>query len=282
MIFTIEPQNFKAIFADKFEDFDVGWQRLRAFGPTLGQVLITTDGARWRHQRSLLRPVFTRRQISDYRFFQQDIDTLITKIPRDGSTINLAPLFHTHAVNLATKLLFDEPMSTLNPEFHSKPERFVDAVRETNRGMEMRLRTGRLLSLMPRDHPYETAKDILHEYADAFVRKAVGYRKSWEQGGAESNEKGEDRYVFLRELAKESDDPLQLRNHMLGMFLVGSESTASFLTSSLSVLSNRQDLWAKMRSEVLNMGDAEPSYERIKTLTTLNYVMNEGKIFHLS
>ena len=282
MIFTIEPENFKAIFADKFEDFDVGWQRLRAMGPVLGEVLITSDGARWHHQRALLRPAFNRRQISDHKFFQQDLDTLIAQIPRDRSTINLAPLFKTYAINLATRLLFDEPMSTLNPEFDSKPERFGDAARETNRGMEIRLRSGRLLPLLPRDHPFEAAKDILHEYADAFVRKAVEYRKIWEQGGAEQNEKGEDRYVFLRELAKESDDPLDLRNNMLGMLLVGSESTATMLTSALSVLSNRQDLWAKMRSEVLNIREVEPSYERIRALTTLNYVLNEGNIFRSS
>lgn len=282
MMFTIEPENFKAIFADKFEDFDVGWQRLRAMGPVLGEVLITSDGARWHHQRALLRPAFNRRQISDYRFFQQDLDTFIAEIPRDRSTINLAPLFKTHAINLATRLLFDEPMSTLNPEFDSKPERFGDAARETNRGMEMRLRTGRFLPLMPRDHPFEAAKDVLHEYADAFVRRAMEYRKIWEQGGAEQDENGEDRYVFLRELAKDSDDPLDLRNNMLGMLLVGSESTATILTSALSVLSHRQDLWAKMRSEVLSMSEVEPSYERIRALTTLNYVMNEGNIFCLS
>ena len=276
-IYTCEPENFKAILADKFGDFDVGWHRLRAMRPVLGEVLITTDGARWHHQRALLRPAFNRRQISDYRFFQPDIETLISKIPRDRSTINLAPLFNVHAINLATRLLFDEPMSTLNREFDSKPERFVSAVRETNRGMELRLRAGRLLPFMPRDKSYEAAKDILHEYADAFVRKAMGYRKAWEKDGTESHENGEDRYVFLRELAKDSEDPLDLRNNMLGMLLVGSESTASFLTSSLWALSHRQDIWAQMRSEVLSIGDADLNYERMKTLTTLNNVMNEGK-----
>ena len=281
-MFTIEPENFKAIFADKFEDFDVGWQRLRAMGPVLGEVLITSDGALWQHQRNLLRPAFNRRQISDYPFFQQDLDDFIAKIPRDGSTINLAPLFKTLAINLATRLLFDEPMSALNPEFHSKPERFAEAARETNRGMEIRLRTGRLLPLLPRDHAFEAAKDVLHEYGDAFVRRAVEYRKKWEQGEAERSEKGEDRYVFLRELAKESENPRDLRDNLLGMLMVGSESTATILTSALSVLSNRQDLWAKMRSEVLDMREAEPNYERIRALTTLNHVMNEGNIFRLS
>lgn len=280
-MFTIEPENFKAIFADKFEDFDVGWQRLRAMRPVLGEVLITSDGALWHHQRNLLRPAFNRRQISDYKFFQHDLDEFIAKIPRDGSTINLAPLFKTLGYDSATRLLFDEPMSTLNPEFDSKPERFLDAVRETNMGMEIRLRTGRLLPFIPRDHAFEAATNVLHEYGDAFVRRAVEYRKIWEQGGAETSEKGEDRYVFLRELAKESENPQDLRDNLLGMLLVGSESTATMLTSALSVLSNRQDLWAKMRSEVLDMREDEPSYERVRALTTLNYVMNEGIIFRL-
>ena len=282
MLFTIEPENFKAIFADKFEDFDVGWQRLRAMRPVLGEVLITSDGALWHHQRNLLRPAFNRRQISDYRFLQQDLDEFIAKVPRDGSTINLAPLFKTLGYNAATRLLFDEPMATLNPEFNSKPERFTEAVRETNRGMEIRLRTGRLLPLMPRDHAFEAAREVLHEYGDAFVRRAVEYRKKWEQGETEKSEKGEDRYVFLRELAKESEDPSDLRDNLLGMLLVGSESTATMLTSALSVLSNRQDLWAKMRSEVLDMREVEPSYERVRALTTLTYVLNEGIIFRVS
>ena len=32
-LFTVEPGNIKAIFSDRFDDFDVGWLRLRAFAP---------------------------------------------------------------------------------------------------------------------------------------------------------------------------------------------------------------------------------------------------------
>lgn len=77
-IFTVEPENIKAIFADRFEDFDVGWVRLRAFAPTIGEVLITSDGARWHHQRAMMRPAFNRRQILDFEFLSSSSPILMS------------------------------------------------------------------------------------------------------------------------------------------------------------------------------------------------------------
>lgn len=275
-IFTIELQNIKAIFADRFDDFDVGWFRLKAFAPTIGEVLITSDGARWHHQRAMMRPVFKRRQVLDCELFKFDLDVLISRIPTDGSGLDMAPLFRTHALNLASRLLLGEPIADLNPGHWS--QEFLEAVRKTNRGIELRLRFGRLLPLMPRDHEYEEAKRTLHEYADAFVQKALDHRRSWEMGEKESSNASEDRYVFLREIAKESEDPVYLRNHLLGMLLAGSETTASLMTNCLSLLSKRPDLWASLRSEVLSMDDQQLDYERVKALKSLNHVINEGAL----
>ena len=274
-VFTIEPENIKAIFADRFDDFDVGWLRLLIFAPTFGEVIITSDGARWHHQRAMMRPAFNRRHILDADFFQSDIDALLSRIPKDGSTLDMAPLFHTHALTLASRLLFGEPMASLSPDFSRSSQEFIDAVRETNRGLELRNRVGRLLPLMPRDREYERAKTTLHEYADTFVRKALDERKSGKLEQGEGDEGGRDRYIFLSELAKESEDPIYLRNHLLGMLLVGSETTASLMTGCLSLLSKRPDLWASMRREVLSAGEFLDS-ERVKGLKYLNYVINEG------
>ena len=276
-IFTSEPENIKAVFADRFDDFDAGWARLPAMAPTIGEVLITSDGARWHHQRAMLRPAFNRRQILDYDFFKPDINTLINRIPKDGSTIDLAPLFNTHALTLASRLLFGEPIASLNPDFTHASQRFIDAARETNRGIERRFRVGRFLPLMPRDQEYEKGKKILHEYTNVFVQKALKHRASWEAKGEESNGDSGGRYVFLHELSKESDDPVYLRNHLLSMLLVGSETTASLMTGCLSLLSKSPNLWAGMRSEVLEMGDPHPHYDRVKALKSLTYLINEGE-----
>ena len=195
-------------------------------------------------------------------------------MPRDGSKIDMAPLFYTHALSLASRLLFDEPLASLNPEFASSSERFIEAFIGVNKGHEMRFRMGRLLPLQPYDRNYKASLKVVHEYGGIFVQKALRYRKAWQKDGIRGNEGSEGRYIFVREIAKENDDPIYLRNCLLGMLLVGSETTASLLTSCLSPLSSKQALWAKMRSEVLEIGD--PSYKRVKALTTLNQVINEG------
>lgn len=276
-IYTIEPDNIKTVFSDRFSDFDAGWLRRRAFAPAIGDVLITADGPKWHRQRAMMRPAFNRKQITDYRFFERDLDALIDRIPNDGSTLDMAPLFYVHALNLASRLLFDEPLASLNPEFDSSSERFLKAFHGVNRGNESRIRMGRLLPLQPRDREYEAALKVVHEYGDHFVRRALSHQVSRQPEPTSAKEGVDGRYVFLRELAKETRDPTDLRNHLLGMLLVGSETTASLLTSCLSLLSSRQELWTKLRAEVLGMGDCDPTYERVKSLPTLNNVINEGR-----
>ena len=274
MIFTVEPENIRAIFADQFNNFDSGWVRRRAFAPAIGDVLITADGPRWHQQRAMLRPAFNKQQFSDFQFYERDIDDLIRRIPNDGSTIDLASLFPIHALTVASRLLFDEPMATLNPEFATSSTRFIEAFNRVNKGNEARIRMGRLLPFVPRDREFEAGCNVIHQYGDVFVQKALSYRNAW-LDKTDSEDGTEDRYVFLRELAKEIDNPLELRNHLLGMLLVGSETTANLLTGCLSLLSSRPDLWERLRKEAIDLG--VPSSEGVKSFTSLSYVINEGR-----
>ena len=274
LVMTIEPNNIKTIFADRFEDFDAGWIRRRAFAPLFGDVLITADGPRWRHQRSMLRPAFNKQQFSDYKFFEKDIDRLIARIPTDGSTVDLAPLFHVHALNSASRLLFDEPMASLNPDFADSSERFLDAWKQVNRGSEIRVRLGKLMPLQPRDRPYEAGCKVTHEYADKFVQRALNFRQAAQALDDDGKNDSKNQYVFLQELAKECDDPLELRNHLLGMLLVGSETTANLLSGCLFLLSQRQDLWNSLRKEALHIGPL--SSETVHSFKSMQNVFSEG------
>ncbi|KAL8882950.1 MAG: hypothetical protein Q9198_000126 [Flavoplaca austrocitrina] len=271
--FTVEPENIKAIFADQFNDFDIGYIRRRAIEPSIGDMLLTADGSRWHQQRAMLRPAFNRQQYSDFAFYERDIDELIRAIPCDGSTIDLAPLFHIHALNLASRLLFDEPMATLNPDFPASSNRIIEALRRVNRGTEHRLRMGRLLPFMPRDRAYDADCRVSHEYGDMIVQKALSYKKSLSSSGVEGDEETEGRYVFLRQLAKEVDDPVELRNQLLGMQMAGSETTAGLLTTCLSLLSDRPGSWAKLRKEALELG--VPTSEGVRSFVSLNHFVNE-------
>lgn len=61
-VFTVEPENIKAVLATQFNDFGLGL-RPKSFGPVLGDGIFTLDGTGWWHSRTLLRPQFTRDQV---------------------------------------------------------------------------------------------------------------------------------------------------------------------------------------------------------------------------
>jgi len=61
-----DPDNFKAVLSSRFGDFDAGSRRAQALEPAVGvESTFTTDGARWKHARSLLRPGLAQKQAVD-------------------------------------------------------------------------------------------------------------------------------------------------------------------------------------------------------------------------
>lgn len=93
VFFTVEPKNVQTVLALKFKDFELGEYRNRAMRPLLGFGIFSTDGSRWEHSRALLRPNFTRNQITDINVYETHVRALVKRIPRDGSTVDMQDLF---------------------------------------------------------------------------------------------------------------------------------------------------------------------------------------------
>ena len=66
-IFTIDPENLQAILSTQFQGFSLGITRRANFSPFLGHGIFTEDGEEWERSHSMLRPHFSRTQISDLR-----------------------------------------------------------------------------------------------------------------------------------------------------------------------------------------------------------------------
>ena len=60
--------------------------------PFCGDGFITNDSPVWEHSRSMLKPVFYRSNIIGLTAFEAPVKTLIAKIPRDGTTVDIQPL----------------------------------------------------------------------------------------------------------------------------------------------------------------------------------------------
>ena len=103
VINTAEPENIKAILATQFKDFELPPRRKESFHPVFGRGIFTTDGAEWEVSRALLRPNFVRNQIADLRTFDDHVSKMISKIPRDGSTVDLQTLFFMLTIDSGTQ-----------------------------------------------------------------------------------------------------------------------------------------------------------------------------------
>ena len=263
-LFTIEPKNLQSVFSTDFESWGVEPLRLFYFGPFVGKGIMTTDGAFWEHSRAIMRPTFARPQVADLSSYNVHVDRLINLIPKDGSEINLQPLFAKLALDSSTEFLFGESTNSLAPNATAGASDFLKAY---NYGQAM---IGRRMQLpqwnfLTRDEDFWKSCTVAHEFVEKYVEKALSSSRD-EKGG---------RLVLARELARETQNPSDIRNQLLNTFLPAHDATSVALTNVFFNLARHPDVYARLRQEVLFIGDAEPTFERLKGLRYLQHVMNE-------
>ncbi|CZR51989.1 probable cytochrome P450 52A12 [Phialocephala subalpina] len=271
---TIDPENVKTILATNFKDFGLG-QRQESFGPLLGQGIFTTDGAQWEHSRALVRPNFTKAQVADLDTFESHIQRLISKLPRDGSTVDLQPLFFQLTLDSATEFLFGESVNSLTSQEGSEQEVFGRSFDLAQAQLGKRSRLGKLVHLF-RDKEFDQACKTVHQFVDNIILKALE-RSQPKDAEKSIDGKGEkERYVFLTEMLKSTRDPKQLRDELLNILLAGRDTTASLLSNTFHVLARRPDIWAKLLAEVDQLHGEKPDYETLRNMKYLKYLMNES------
>ncbi|TQV93207.1 Cytochrome P450 [Cordyceps javanica] len=116
---TADPDNIKAMLATQFHDFELGPLRLDQIGPLIGHGIFTSDGKEWQQQRAMLRPQFTRSQISNLALLETHVQNLFRHFDdahhQPGSwtsEVDLAPLFFNLTLDAATEFLFGQSVES--------------------------------------------------------------------------------------------------------------------------------------------------------------------------
>jgi hypothetical protein len=88
---TMDMRNIQHIAALNYEDFGKGGNMQRS--PLIGPGILSLDGPAWKHAREMVKPIFSRAQLSDIESFEPHVDRFIELIPKDGGIIEIqAPL----------------------------------------------------------------------------------------------------------------------------------------------------------------------------------------------
>lgn len=288
-IFTSEPKNIQALLATQFKDFELGARREGVFVPMLGHGIFTQDGKAWERSRAMLRPQFARNQVSDLELEEKHVQDLFRHMTVDTSgwtaPLDLQPLFFNLTLDSATEFLFGKSVHT---QLDSLPghsplgnEIGVDVAKFArcfDSGTHHLGKRGRLGGKYWLHNPSEFVNDckVVQDFADHYAKKALAEVANVHGEKTDEN----DKYVFLHEVAKATQDPIELRSQLLNILLAGRDTTAGLLGWTFWLLARHPDKFDKLRNTVIETfgtGDdvTTVSFATLKNCSYLQHVLNE-------
>ena len=271
-ILTIEPENVKTILSLRFKDFTLG-NRPAIMGKFLGNGIFVNDGEDWAHSRAFLRPSFVADQATDLSLIETHVQDLFKLIPRDGSTVDLQPLFFRFTLDSATEFLFGHSVRTLQRN-EGADEQFSKAFNYSLEELALGFRLGPLRNWRynPKaDAAYQACRD----YVDQFVNQAFQIRanKTWKDTEKQSGS----RSPFLQELSKATGDRGRIRDEILNVLIAGRDTTASLLSHMIFEISRKPSVWRSLEKEIETLKGGTPSYEELKNMKYVKFVIQESE-----
>ncbi|KAF2741754.1 putative P450 monooxygenase [Sporormia fimetaria CBS 119925] len=265
---TNDPENIKTILATDFSIWSLGKPRMEQMTAYVGRGIFTNEGTAWKHSRELLRPSFNRSQVSDFHIFEKHTARMIERIPKDGATVELEPLFHLLTLAISTEFLFGRSTSALDDaRKNEEVEQFIDAFEYCQNPFENAntRKWGWRGALLPDLRQKKCAK-IIED-----IDEEVTLKRTQTSGNHET-----ERYVFLEELLAVTDDRTQIRSELLNILSAGRGTTACLLTNFFFELPRHSQILARLRMEIKDsVGVNPPTYEQVKELKYLKAVVNE-------
>ncbi|KAL9610064.1 MAG: hypothetical protein Q9167_005201 [Letrouitia subvulpina] len=291
VVVTIDPENIKSVLATDFQSYSIGDDRKKAMGALLGSGIFTTDGAEWQHSRDMLRPNFVRSQIGDVELFEKHVSRLIQAIPRDGSTVDLAPLFFKLTLDISTEFLFGVSTDSLLPDDSPRAketEAFVEAFVYGTRFIEGK---EGLWNMWFRKKRFYAKCATVHAWVDGLIARALEERKShlndFDPDSDERAKTGTTRHIFLHDLVTRTTDKLKIRAELLNILLAGRDTTASLLSNLFWSLTHHQpslhSLYTELGAAGLLRGDADYrdlGFQTLKSLPYLRAALSESLRLH--
>lgn len=238
--------------------------------PFLGHGIFTEDGKEWERSRAMLRPHFSRSQISDLSAEESHVQSLLRKLPLDESgwtaQIDLQVLFFRLTLDSATEFLVGKSVNSQNASLVRDATissrgsvtdeiQFGKSFDTCSKWVADRAKVNELYWLLDSKGFRENCKKT-HKFMDRLVENAMGNELR--------NMATEKKHSFLDSLLKQTSDPVTIRSELLNILLARRDTTAGALGWLFRLLARRQDVYSKLRNIIL---EDFGSYEHPKELS---------------
>ena len=205
--------------------------RHRNFGQLFGDGIFVQDGAKWKHSRELVRPLFSSNRINILLQIEEHTERL-AECMRSDEFIDLQPLFFRFTLDTTTYLLFGKSMHSLqsSPSQDVASRRVAEFTEAFQVAQDILFRRERLGDFYWIYKPREYQRNcvIVHKFIDEIVQAALLETPK--------DTESSDTHFFLNTLIQETRDSKALRDQLLNILLAGRDTTACCLTWTLWVI----------------------------------------------
>ncbi len=251
--------------ADRYRKDNVSYQEVRWL---LGEGLVTSQDERWRRQRRLLQPLFTRRRLATYvPLMDEEARGVVScwgPVAARGDTVDLYEAMIGLSLRVSLRALFGSDADRALPVF----ERALPVIGR------YALRRSLAPARVPRAWPTPAnlrmgqARRALYGLCDELIVR----RRS-------TPDQGRDLLDVLLAARGEQDEALddaEIRDQVLTFLLAGHDTTGLALTYALHLLARHPEAQQRVRDEAHEvLGDDMPSPESLAQLTYTTMVLHE-------
>lgn len=138
-------------------------------------------------------------------------------------------------------------------------------------GVQRRVALGPILPIVSKDHEWEKACNEINAFFDHYIDNALSKCHEPLQPTAV------DRQSVLSELTYQSKDRLYIRDQLLSVFLPLHNSGPIVISGLFFQVARAPGVFAKVRAEVLEMGDVTLTFEVLKSMKYLQCVIKESQ-----
>jgi cytochrome P450 len=298
--FTADEHNIQAILATQFEDFELGQERRDNAYPFFGDGIFTSDGKAWARHRAMLRPQFSRQQVSDLEVDERHVQALLRLLraspEKDNWTegLDLQPLFFRYSLDAFAEFIFGKSVESQRVSIaevegrsslkNEEDDAFGVAFDRCTAGVLARALFGPFGWLVwPRG--WKNAIGVIHGFVDTIVSDHLRELQETQTGKTDDAtlEERKDRYVLLKVLAAQTQDPIELRYGLINTLVAGRDTTACLLGWVFFALARDELRFKKLRNVIIqDFGtyakcDAmrDITFSKMKDCKYLQYILHE-------
>jgi len=267
---VFEPESARQVLATDAAHYDKDIPALEEFRRFVGDGLLTSDGDRWRRDRRIVAPLFTRRRIASYvRSMAESADRLVAAwhpLPAGGGEVDLCGPSMQYALEVLGTTVFGADMASAEAVIRASVPVISEQVTRTA------LSPVRLPGWVPTgaNRKAERARRAMWRFVDDLIaeRRASG-----------STDGGDLLSLLLTASDPESGEALDdraVRDQALIFLLAGHETTGATVAFALHLLGNHPKAQLRVREEVARVvGDGPVGAEHLEQLTYTEQLLNE-------